>query len=182
MTQNEDKATIAWRAGKRLAGATYGLFYRLRFPGRIHGRSFIIRRPSLIRIEPSGRVFVGPRVHFEPQLRMIAKDRLSIGEDVYVGKNATLVAFETLVIGARTLIGENVSIHTENHGPAGQRGSFECSPIQIGEDVWIGAGVVITSGVTIGDRVTIGANAVVTKSFPEDVFIAGVPAKIIKTG
>ena len=35
-------------------------------------------------------------------------------------------------------------------------------------------------GVTIGDNVIIGANAVITHSFPENVVVAGVPAKIIK--
>lgn len=54
-------------------------------------------------------------------------------------------------------------------------------PVCIGNDVWIGEGVCIMPGVTIGDNVIIGANAVVTHSFPKNVVIVGVPAKIIKT-
>lgn len=53
-------------------------------------------------------------------------------------------------------------------------------PVVIGDNVWIGEGVVIMPGVSIGDNVIIGANAVVTHSFPKNVVIAGVPAKIIK--
>ena len=50
----------------------------------------------------------------------------------------------------------------------------------IGNNVWIGDNVSIMPGVTIGDNVIVGANAVVTHSFPENVVIAGVPARIIR--
>lgn len=51
---------------------------------------------------------------------------------------------------------------------------------KIGDNVSIGAGAKIIGGVTIGDNVVIGANAVVTKDFPDNVVIGGVPAKFIK--
>lgn len=53
-------------------------------------------------------------------------------------------------------------------------------PVTIGNNVWIGGDATIIPGVTIGDNVTIGAGAVVTKSFPSNVVIAGNSAKIIK--
>jgi maltose O-acetyltransferase len=53
-------------------------------------------------------------------------------------------------------------------------------PITIGNNVWISANATICPGVTIGDNVVVGAGAVVTKSFPSNVVIAGVPAKIIR--
>jgi serine O-acetyltransferase len=52
----------------------------------------------------------------------------------------------------------------------------------IGDNVTIGAGAKVLGGIFIGDNVTIGANAVVTKSLPDHVVAAGVPAKIIRTG
>ncbi len=50
----------------------------------------------------------------------------------------------------------------------------------IGDNVWIGPGAKIYGNITIGSQVQIGANAVVGKSFGENVTIAGVPAKIIR--
>jgi len=46
--------------------------------------------------------------------------------------------------------------------------------------VWIGSGVYIKGGITIGNNVAIGANSVVTRSFPDNVVIGGVPARIIR--
>lgn len=50
----------------------------------------------------------------------------------------------------------------------------------IGNDVWIGWGVLIKGGVTIGNGAVIGARSVVTKDVPPYAVVAGVPAKVIK--
>lgn len=52
--------------------------------------------------------------------------------------------------------------------------------LEIGNDVWIATGAVITRGVTIGDGAVIGANAVVTKDVPPYAIAVGNPAKVIK--
>lgn len=53
--------------------------------------------------------------------------------------------------------------------------------IVIGDDVWLGVGVIITAGVTVGDGCVIGAGAVVTKSLPAGCIAVGVPAKAVGT-
>ena len=52
--------------------------------------------------------------------------------------------------------------------------------IKIGNNVQIGAGAIILDGVTIGNNVIVGAGSVVTKNMPDNVIVAGVPAKVIK--
>lgn len=54
------------------------------------------------------------------------------------------------------------------------------APIQVGNDVWIGAQSVILRGVTIGDGAIIGANSVVTKDIPAYSVAVGSPAKVIR--
>lgn len=84
-----------------------------------------------------------------------------------------------LVIGDKTIFAFNVCIHTINHDLK-DRSKFIAKPVIIGENCWLGNSVSIMPGVTLGNNVTVGANSVVTKSFPDNVVIAGCPAKIIK--
>lgn len=51
---------------------------------------------------------------------------------------------------------------------------------KIGDNCYIAAGARIIGGVEIGNNCVIGVNAVVTKSFPDNCIIAGIPAKVIK--
>lgn len=51
----------------------------------------------------------------------------------------------------------------------------------IGKNTYFGYGVIIFGGITIGNNVTIGANDVVNKPVPDNVIVAGVPAKILRT-
>lgn len=52
--------------------------------------------------------------------------------------------------------------------------------VHIGDDVWIGTGAIILPGVKIGSRSIVAAGAVVNRDVPEDVLVAGVPARIVK--
>lgn len=66
---------------------------------------------------------------------------------------------------------------------AGGRQSFRSvgpDRARIGNDVWLGAGVVVLRGVTIGDGCIVAANAVVTKDLPPYTISGGLPAKVIK--
>ena len=82
------------------------------------------------------------------------------------------------------MLAPNVQIYTATH-PIGYKernsGIEFAKPISIGNNVWIGGNSVICPGVTLGNNVVVGAGSVVTKNFPDNVVIAGNPAKIIKT-
>lgn len=86
-------------------------------------------------------------------------------------------------IGSRVLFGPNVQIYAVTHpiDAIERRNGEEWGvDVTIGDDCWIGGGAVICPGVTIGDRCVIGAGAVVTKDVPDDVVVAGNPARILR--
>jgi serine O-acetyltransferase len=89
----------------------------------------------------------------------------------------SLPHYGTLVISKNAQIGKNARIHVDVNIGASESGA----PV-IGNNVYIGPGAKLFGKIVIGNNVTIGANAVVNKSFDQDnIVIAGVPAKIIKT-
>ncbi len=86
---------------------------------------------------------------------------------------------KSLTIGKHLIFAHNLCIQTMNHDLQ-DRKKFVHEPVVIGDNCWLGNSVTILPGVSLGNNVTVGANSVVTKSFPSNVVVAGVPAKIIK--
>jgi maltose O-acetyltransferase len=109
---------------------------------------------------------------------------IAIGERVFFNFNCIILDVCPVTIGSRSMFGPNVQIYTATHPlKAKERSSGleYARPIRIGEDVWLGGGVVVCPGVSIGDRSVIGAGSVVTKDIPSDVFAGGNPCKVIRT-
>lgn len=110
---------------------------------------------------------------------------ITIGNNVGIGEFTYIGGAGGVTIGDDVIVGQYLSIHPENH-------NYEYSDllireqgvsrrgINIGQNCWIGSKVTILDGVTIGSGCVIAAGSVVTKSFPNNVIIGGVPAKVIK--
>ncbi|WP_452232399.1 sugar O-acetyltransferase [Lacinutrix sp. MEBiC02595] len=109
---------------------------------------------------------------------------LIVGEGVFFNYNCIALDVMPIKIGPRSLMGPNVQLYTATHPMDFKErasGLEFAKPITIGEDVWLGGGVIVCPGVTIGDRTVIGAGSVVTKDMPSDVFAAGNPCRIINS-
>ncbi len=106
---------------------------------------------------------------------------IKIGKNVFINSGCCFQDQGGIEIKDRVLIGQQVVLATLNHdlNPY-QRANMQPSPIQIGNDVWIGAHATILPGVTIGDGAVIAAGAVVTKNVEANTIVGGVPAKVIK--
>lgn len=108
---------------------------------------------------------------------------IHLGANVFFNYNCVVLDAADVTIGARTIFAPSVQIYAATHPiDAETRRTWleNAMPVTIGEDCWFGGGAIVCPGVTIGDRVVIGAGSVVTKDFPEDVVIAGNPARIIR--
>lgn len=107
---------------------------------------------------------------------------ITIGKNVFINACCNFQDQGGIAIGDGSLIGHKVTLATLNHGIApDDRQTLYPAPINIGRNVWIGAGATVVSGVTIGDNSIVGAGSVVTKDVPENTIVAGVPARVIRT-
>ncbi len=108
-----------------------------------------------------------------------------IGNFVGMGDFFYLGAFGGIEIGDETIVGERFTVHSDNHDFADQdtairRQGTTGMPVRIGARCWIGSNVILLGGVEIGDDVVIGAGSVVTKSYPSGSIIAGNPARLLR--
>jgi maltose O-acetyltransferase len=65
--------------------------------------------------------------------------------------------------------------------PALRRDKWESAePITIGDNVWLGGGVIVCPGVSIGENTVVGAGSVVTKDLPANVVAVGSSARVVR--
>ncbi|NMM42234.1 sugar O-acetyltransferase [Pseudoalteromonas arctica] len=113
--------------------------------------------------------------------------QMQIGDRTFININCTALDAPinegAISIGDDCLIGPNVQILAVSHAIEPkqrlQKENF-AAPITIGNNVWIGAGVIVLAGITIGDNAVVGAGSIVTKNVAENTVVAGNPAVKIK--
>ncbi|MDP5228570.1 MULTISPECIES: sugar O-acetyltransferase [Arthrobacter] len=111
-------------------------------------------------------------------------EHLHIGARTFINYNLTALDVAPITIGEDCQIGPNVQLLTPIHPlePQARKDRLEAArPITLGDNVWLGGGVIVCPGVTIGDNSVVGAGAVVTKDLPANVLAVGNPARVIRT-
>ncbi|MDJ1135678.1 sugar O-acetyltransferase [Streptomyces iconiensis] len=127
---------------------------------------------------------VGENVRIRPPLFVDYGSHLSVGARTFVNYHLTALDVAPITIGEDCQIGPNVQLLTPTHPlePQPRRDKLEAAePITIGDNVWLGGGVIVLPGVTIGDDSVIGAGSVVAKDIPAGVVAVGNPARVLRT-
>jgi len=126
---------------------------------------------------------VGEGTVIRPPLRCDYGYQTHIGDRTFVNWGLVCLDVGRITIGDDVQIGPGVQLLTATHpiNPEYRRAKWEGSqPITIGDNVWIGGGVIVCPGVTIGENSVVGAGAVVTRDLPENVVAVGNPARVMR--
>jgi maltose O-acetyltransferase len=106
-----------------------------------------------------------------------------VGARTFINFGLVCLDVAQVIVGDDVQMGPNVQLLTATHPvePEPRRAKWESAkPIVIGDNAWLGGGVIVRPGVTIGANSVIGAGAVVVRDIPPDVVAVGNPARVLR--
>jgi acetyltransferase-like isoleucine patch superfamily enzyme len=106
--------------------------------------------------------------------------KLKIGDNVFLNYGVDIGCTKQITIGNNVLIGDLTNIIDNNFHPVDPNDKAIGKNIVIQDNVWIGNHCIILPGVCIGHNSVVAAGSVVTHDIPDNVLVAGVPAKLIR--
>ncbi|MEW5746923.1 MAG: acyltransferase [Nitrospirota bacterium] len=149
---------------------------------------FIADRVVINQAQGAGAVDLGDRVHLLRDTVIATGDggAISIGADTYIQPRCQIMGYKGPIrIGCGVQIAPHCALYSYNH--RFEPGEFiRLQPlttkggITVGDDAWLGFGVIVLDGVRIGRGAVIGAGSVVTRDIPDHAIAAGVPARVIR--
>ena len=122
-------------------------------------------------------------IWIEPPFYCDYGSNTTLGNKVFFNFNCVILDPAPVTIGNNVLFGPSVQLCTATHPMrASERRTWHefARPIEIGSDVWVGAGTIICPGVHIGSRSVIGAGSVVARDIPADVLASGNPCRLVR--
>ena len=126
---------------------------------------------------------VKKNVTIEPSFWCDYGYNIKLGENFYSNHNLVILDEAEVVFGDNVFIGPNCGFYTAGHPlniAQRNQGLEYAKPIKVGNNVWLGANVIVLPGVVIGDNCTIGAGSVVVKDIPANSVAVGNPCRVIR--
>ncbi|HEY4428719.1 MAG TPA: acyltransferase [Solirubrobacteraceae bacterium] len=115
----------------------------------------------------------------------VHEGEVEIGAKTVIGQECTISAFQCVSIGRECILADRVMLIDFDHGvteverPIRLQGIYK-RDVRVGHNVWMGYGACVLRGTTIGENSIVGTNAVVTRDFPANSVVGGVPARLIR--
>ena len=126
-----------------------------------------IHRDTTLQTGRGGAITIGPATHIQPRCQIVAyKGSIQIGQRGEIAPNCAFYSYDYEMLPGI---------------PVSKQPKITKGGIIVGDDVWIGFGVIVLDGVQIGNGAIVGAGSVVTKNIPEECIAVGNPARIVKT-
>ncbi|HAS61139.1 MAG TPA: maltose acetyltransferase [Vibrio sp.] len=175
---------------KMLAGEAYDAWDEALYAERIACRKVLMQlnnsipdtlewREAIDQLIPDGK-----SAFIEPPFRCDYGSNIKLGQNFCANFNCVILDVAEVTIGSNVLFGPNVQLYTAGH-PLDVKSRVEegvefGKPITIGDNAWLGGGVIVCPGITIGKNTVIGAGSVVTKDIADNVVAAGNPCRVIR--
>jgi maltose O-acetyltransferase len=126
---------------------------------------------------------IGTNLRIRPPFYCDYGCHIFAGDNLLINFDCTILDCNEVYLGNNVLLAPKVQIYTAYHptDPSLRLSGRElAAPVTIGDNVWLGGGVIVCPGVSIGSNTTIGAGSVVTKDIPSDAIAVGNPCRVIK--
>lgn len=110
--------------------------------------------------------------------------RLRTGRDCFINRNCYLDLEGPITLGDDVVIGHGATIITTEHaidGPHRRAGPSTSRAVTVGDGAWLCANVTVLPDVNIGRGAVVAAGAVVTADVGDNLLVAGVPARVVRT-
>lgn len=155
---------------QKLVSACRMTYYRLRYIRKVRFKGMLCIHKGVKLKVNDGKLAVGKNVELKTgaYFSVLNQGELTIKDSVFIGRNCTIVCHDSVTIGEKCGFGPNVTIYDHDHcfGASGPMTGFRTSPVIIGDNCWIGTGVIILRGTIIGEGSVIGAGTVVRGVIP----------------
>jgi acetyltransferase-like isoleucine patch superfamily enzyme len=149
---------------------------------------FMDDRVVIFQRETGGPIRIGDRVYIyrDTIIETGEGGRIEIGEEASIHPRCQVNAYKSSIfIGRGTMLAPGCALYSYDHGiqpgvPISDQPIQSKGDIIIGNDAWLGFGVIVLSGVRIGNGAVAAAGSVIKNNVPDDAIVAGNPARILK--